>query len=110
MGNRWLCVQWNIDINESAEIKVLFSEFYSPHNFKLHIYINNFWSSNFDIYICYRANLDGFFLDGRILLNRFCSDIRAFPSFIELRIYRKIARIERSLNFMMVRSPIFIFS
>lgn len=51
MGNRWLCVQWNIDINESAEIKVLFSEFYSPHNFKLHIYINNFWSSNSDVYL-----------------------------------------------------------
>lgn len=37
MGNRWLCVQWNIDINESTKIKVLFLEFYSPHNFKLHI-------------------------------------------------------------------------
>ena len=60
MGNRWLCVQWNIDINESAEIKVLFSEFYSPHNFKLHIYINNFWSSNFDIYIMIKFDTRNF--------------------------------------------------
>lgn len=59
MGNRWLCVQWNIDINESTKIKVLFLEFYSPHNFKLHIgreyiYINNFWSSNSSILIIER--------------------------------------------------------
>lgn len=79
--------QW-ISGNKSFIFRILFSA-----QFQIaHIYILIIFGHQTLMYICYRANLDGFFLDGRILLNRFCFDIRAFPSFIELRIYRKIAK------------------